>query len=62
MAVTLRNYNIVRVIDNGVIVNCTVIEMCYDYVLVKCKGKTYKVPYNLIDQVIGHELLIPTNE
>lgn len=60
MAITLRNYNIVRVIDNGVIVNCTVISMFYDYVTVKFKGKEYKVPYNLIDEVIGHELLIPT--
>lgn len=62
MAITLRNYNIVRVIDNGVIVNCTVIEMCYDHALVKFKGKKYKVPYDLIDEVIGHELLIPTNQ
>jgi len=62
MAITLRNYNIIRVIDNGVIVNCTVIEMCYDYALVKFKDKKYKVPYGLIDQVIGHELLVPMSE
>ncbi|SBS27256.1 hypothetical protein MSP8887_00590 [Marinomonas spartinae] len=59
MAITLRNYNIVRVIDNGVIVNCTVINMFYDYVTVKFKGQEYKVPYHLIDEVVGHELLIP---
>ncbi|MEL0638582.1 MULTISPECIES: hypothetical protein [Marinomonas] len=59
MAITLRNYNIVRVIDNGVIVNCTVISMCYEFATVKFRGKEYKVPYNLIDEVVGHELLIP---
>ncbi|MGO3345775.1 MAG: hypothetical protein ACTIM4_06940 [Marinomonas sp.] len=59
MAITLRNYNIVRVIDNGVIVNCTVISMCYEYAVVKFRGKEYKVPYHLIDEVVGHELLIP---
>jgi len=62
MALTLRNYNIVRVIDNGVIVNCTVIEMCYDYALVRFKDKKYKVPYALIDEVIVHELLVPVTE
>ena len=62
MAITLRNYNIIRVIDNDVIVNCTVLEMCYDYALVKFKDNKYKVPYDLIDEVIGHELLIPVNE
>lgn len=62
VAITLRNYNIIRVIDNGVIVNCTVIEMCYDYALVRFKDKKYKVPYGLIDEVIGHELLVPVVE
>ncbi|KZN13967.1 MULTISPECIES: hypothetical protein [Marinomonas] len=62
MAITLRNYNIVRVIDNGVIVNCTVIEMCYDFALVKFRDKKYKVPYHLIDEVIGHELLVPLED
>jgi len=62
MAITLRNYNIIRVIDNEVIGNCTVIEMCYDYALVRFKDKKYKVPYGLIDEVIGHELLVPLDE
>jgi hypothetical protein len=58
MAVTLHNYNIVRVINNGNIVNCTVIKMCLNYALIKYKGSKYKVPYTLIDQVVGHELLL----
>lgn len=62
MVITLRNYNIVRVIDNGVIVNCTVIQMCYDFALVKFRDKKYKVPYHLIDEVIGHELLVPLED
>lgn len=62
MAITLRSYNIVRVIDNDVIVNCTVLEMHYDVAVVKFRDKKYQVPYHLIDEVIGHELLIPTKE
>ncbi|BBB28104.1 hypothetical protein [Neptunomonas japonica] len=58
MAIVLHNYNIVRVIDDGKIVNCTVIKMCLDYALIKYKGSKYKVPYGLIDKVIGHELLL----
>ena len=61
MSLTLRNRNIVRVIDNGVIVNCTIIKMCYDYAVVKFRGKEYQVPYHLIDEVIGHELLVEIN-
>lgn len=59
MSLILRNRNIVRVIDNGVIVNCTIIKMCYDYAVVKFRDKEYKVPYDKIDEVIGHELLVP---
>ena len=58
MALVLRNYNIVRVIENGNIVNCTIIKMYLDHVLIKFKGSKYKVPYGMIDEVIGHELLL----
>lgn len=58
MALVLRNYNIVRVIENGNIVNCTIIKMFYEYALIKYAGAEYKVPYNMIDKVIGHELLV----
>lgn len=58
MAVILRNYNIVRVLDGDEIVNCTVIKLCFDYALIKFEGSKYKVPYQMIDKVIGHELLL----
>jgi len=59
MALSLYNYNIVRVVDGNHIVNCTVLKMCYDYAEIKFQGKTYRVPYHLIDKVVGHELLVP---
>ena len=59
MALSLHNYNIVRVNDKGSIVNCTVIKMCKDYAVIKLDGKTYKVPYGIMDEVVGHELLMP---
>jgi len=59
MALSLHSYNIVRVNNNGIIVNCTIIKMCKDYALIKLDGKTFKVPYHLMDEVVGHELLMP---
>jgi len=59
MAISLHNYNIVRVNDNGNIVNCTVIKMYKDYAQIKLDGKTFRVPYGIMDEVVGHELLMP---
>tara|TARA_B110000495_G_C22605562_1_gene361811 strand:+ start:96 stop:278 length:183 start_codon:yes stop_codon:yes gene_type:complete len=59
MAISLHNYNIVRVNANGNIVNCTIIKMCKDYAQIKLDGKTYRVPYSIMDEVVGHELLMP---
>jgi hypothetical protein len=59
MAISLHNYNIVRVNDKGNIVNCTIVKMCKDYALIKLEGKTFKVPYRIMDEVVGHELLMP---
>ncbi|ADZ91987.1 hypothetical protein [Marinomonas] len=61
MSLTLRNRNIIRVIDGDVIVNCTIIKMCFDYVVVVFRENEYKVPYDKIDEVIGHELLVPVS-
>ncbi len=61
MTLSLHNYNIVRVTDGQRIHNCTVIKMHYSYALVKFQGKRYKVPYHLMDEVVGHELLMPEN-
>ncbi|OMH36268.1 hypothetical protein [Motiliproteus sp. MSK22-1] len=58
MALSLYNYNIVRVTDGKKIVNCTIIKMCFDYAVIKYEGTQYKVPYSMIDQVVGHELLM----
>lgn len=58
-SLSLHNYNIVRVNDQGNIVNCTVVKMCKNYALIKLEGKTYRVAYGLMDQVVGHELLMP---
>jgi hypothetical protein len=58
-SLSLHNYNIVRVNDKGNIINCTVIKMCKDYALIKLDGKTFRVPYGLMDAVVGHELLMP---
>ncbi len=58
MSLVLRKYNIVRVIENGNIVNCTIIKMYFDYALIKYEGAEYKVPYDMMDKVIGHELLL----
>lgn len=62
MALSLHNYNIVRVIDGDHIVNCTVVKMCFEYAEIKFKGKRYRVPYALIDKVVGHELLMATDQ
>jgi len=59
MALSLHNHNIVRVNNRGHIINCTVIKMCKDYALIKVEGKTFKVPYGKMDEVVGHELLMP---
>ena len=56
---SLYNYNIIRVNDKGNIVNCSIIKMCKAYALIKLDGKTYKVPYSIMDEVVGHELLMP---
>ncbi|WP_426416250.1 hypothetical protein [Aestuariirhabdus sp. LZHN29] len=61
MALSLHNYNIVRVTDGQRVHNCTVIKMCFDYAVVKYKGERYRIPYALMDQVVGHELLMPTS-
>ncbi len=58
MALSLHNYNIVRVSDGENIVNCTVVKMCFDYAVIKYQGGQYKVPYHMIHQVVGHELLM----
>jgi hypothetical protein len=58
LAVILRNFNIVRISDGRKVVNCTVVSMCPDYAVIKYDGKKYKVPYPIIKEVIGHELLI----
>jgi hypothetical protein len=36
-----------------------VIKMCKDYALIKLEGKTFRVPYGIMDEVVGHELLMP---
>jgi hypothetical protein len=59
MALRLHSYNIVRITDGANIIECTIIKMCFEYALVKYKGKQYKVSYDLIDKVVGHELLLP---
>ncbi|MCL6416057.1 hypothetical protein MIB92_10365 [Aestuariirhabdus sp. Z084] len=61
MAISLHSYNIVRITDGQQVHNCTVIKMCYDYAIVKYQGECYRVPYHLMDQVVGHELLMPTD-
>lgn len=48
-------------IDGDNIINCTVVKMCFDYAEIKFKGKRYRVPYALIDKVVGHELLMATD-
>ena len=58
MALSLYNYNIVRVREGQQIIHCTIIKMHYDSVQIKLHGKLYRVPYGLIDQVVGHELLV----
>lgn len=59
MSLSLHNYNIVRVSDGKQITNCTIVRMCHAHVVVKYEGRKYKIPYNLIDKVVGHELLMP---
>ncbi|SEG68449.1 MULTISPECIES: hypothetical protein [Marinobacterium] len=62
MALILNNYNIVRITDGQQVVECTVIKMCFDYAVVKYRGKQYKVSYQHINQVVGHELLLPVGD
>jgi len=59
MSLSLHNYNIVRISDGKQITNCTIVRMCHAHVIVKYEGRKYKLPYNLIDKVVGHELLMP---
>ena len=59
MAIALHNYNSVRVSNKGNIINCTIIKMCKDYAVIKLEGKTFRVPYGIMDEVVGHELLMP---
>ncbi len=59
MSIKLHSYNIVRVLDGDRIINCTVIKMHKDSAQIKLKGKLYRVPYHLMDEVVGHELLMP---
>ncbi len=59
MAVFLHNHNIVRISDGQQVVECTIMKMCFDYAVVKFRGKQYRVSYCLIDRVVGHELLLP---
>ncbi|WP_027855898.1 hypothetical protein [Marinobacterium jannaschii] len=58
MAIILHNRNIVRITDGNKVVSCTIIQMCFDYAVIKYDGKKYKIPYSMINQVIGHELLV----
>ncbi|WP_026291715.1 hypothetical protein [Marinobacterium rhizophilum] len=59
MGILLHNYNIVRITDGSNIIECTIIKMCLDYAVVKYKGAQYKITYDLVDKVVGHELLLP---
>jgi hypothetical protein len=59
MSIKLHNYNIVRVKDGNQIINCTIVKMCLDYAQIKLEGKLYRVPYHMLDKVVGHELLMP---
>lgn len=62
MSIALHRYNIVRITDGREVTHCTVMKMCYDYALVKYQGQRYRVPYHYMDQVVGHELLMPDTE
>ncbi|MDP6190714.1 MAG: hypothetical protein QF872_07900 [Gammaproteobacteria bacterium] len=59
MSIKLHNHNIVRIKDGNKIINCTIIKMCRDYAQIKFEGKLYRVPYHMLDKVVGHELLMP---
>jgi sRNA-binding protein len=59
MAIKLHSYNIVRVKDGDNIINCTVVKMFKDYAQIKLEGKLFRVPYHMMDKVVGHELLMP---
>lgn len=54
----LHNRNIIRVVKDGQVANCIILKMCYDYALVKYEEKEYRIPYAVIDEVVGHELLM----
>ena len=57
--IKLHQYNIVRVRDGDQIINCTVVKMFKDYAQIKLHEKHYRIPYHLMDKVVGHELLMP---
>ncbi|UTW13549.1 hypothetical protein [Marinobacterium rhizophilum] len=59
MGILLHNYNIVRITDGSNIIECTIMKMCPQYAVVKYRGRKYSITYDLIDQVVGHELLLP---
>jgi sRNA-binding protein len=59
MSIKLHNYNIVRVKHGNNIINCTVVKMYRDFAQIKLEGKLFRVPYHLMDKVVGHELLMP---
>ncbi|RTE66893.1 hypothetical protein EH243_04620 [Amphritea opalescens] len=54
----LHNRNIIRVAKGDTVANCIILKMCYDYAVVKFEEKEYRIPYNVIDEVVGHELLV----
>ncbi|WP_372741006.1 hypothetical protein [Neptunomonas sp.] len=62
MAVILHEYNIVCVSNGDDYINCTILKMHFDYALIKYQGEKYKVPYHLINKVVGHELLMTMQE
>ncbi len=59
MPIKLHKYNIVRIKDGDQIINCTVVKMFRKSAQIKWHDKHYRVPYYLMDKVVGHELLMP---
>ena len=58
LTMLLHNRNIIRVAKEGSVANCIIVKMCYDYAVVKYEGKEYRIAYDVIDEVVGHELLV----
>ena len=54
----LHNRNIIRVAKDDSVANCIILKMCYDYAVVKYEDKEYRISYDVIDEVVGHELLV----